>query len=95
MIRTQYVSGTSESFQFRVNVDGSYAALGAYSVDFRGTSNLSAVSYHLSAASASATVISVPYTALLASGQVARGTFNVRNPDGEFTQSDPVHITLR
>jgi hypothetical protein len=95
MIRRQYVSGSSDAFPFRIQVNGSYVALGAYSVDFKGRANTSAVSYRLSAASVSATVISVPYTALLASGQVVRGTFDVRDPDGEFTRSEPLHITVR
>jgi hypothetical protein len=95
MIRRQYVSGSSDAFPFRIQVNGSYVALGTYSVDFKGRANTSAVSYHLSAASVSATVISVPYTALLASGQVVRGTFDVRDPDGEFTRSEPLHITVR
>ncbi len=95
MIRRQYVSGSNDAFPFRIAVNGAYVALGAYSIDFKGRSNTSAISYHLSAASASATVISIPYTSILASCNVARGTFDVRDPDGEFTRSEPVHITVR
>jgi hypothetical protein len=95
MIRRQYFSATSDAFPFRITVDGSYQALGAYSVDFQGRSNTSAVSYHLSAASAGATIISVPYTALVAGGQVSKGRFFIVGSDGEPEHSEPVHITVR
>jgi hypothetical protein len=99
MIRRQYVSGSSDEFPFRITVTSEGGSeettFSGYSIDFRGRSNLSAVSYHLSASSAGATVISVPYTALLASGQVVRGTFDIRQPDGEFVRSEPLHITVR
>jgi hypothetical protein len=95
MIRRQYVSGSSDAFPFRIQVNGSYVALGSYSIDFKGRSNFSTLSYHLSAASASATTISVPYSSILGSANVARGTFDIRDPDGEFTRSEPLHITVR
>jgi hypothetical protein len=95
MIRTEYVSGSNTTFPFRIREDGAYVALGGYSVDFKGRSNLSTVSYHLSASSASATVMYMPFSSVVGSAQVVRGTFNVRTPDSEFTQSEPLHITVR
>jgi hypothetical protein len=95
MIRRQYISGSNETFPFRIQVDGAYVALGSYSVDFKGRSNLSTVSYHLSASSASATVINIPYTSIVGSAQVVKGTFDIRTPDSDFTRSEPVHITVR
>lgn len=95
MIRRQYVSGSSATFPFRIQVDGAYVALGTYSVDFKGRSNTSVVSYHLSASSVSATVINIPYTSIIGSAQVVRGTFDIRTPDSDFTRSEPLHITVR
>jgi hypothetical protein len=97
MILRQYISGSNQVFPFSIRIDGVAQALGSYNINFKGQGNhtASVISYHLSAASASATVISVPYSAVVQSANVMRGTFDISAPDGSFSRSEPLHITVR
>jgi hypothetical protein len=96
MTRVESHSGRAEAYSFRVLQNGSYVTVGAYSVDFAGASDSSVMSYHLSAASAGASVISMPYaSALPASSKVARGRFRGTDASGNFFESEVLHITIR
>ena len=81
----------------RIRINGSYVALGTASIDFKSQGNhtTSALSYHLSPASAGATVISVPYASIVQSANVVRGHFEGRDPNGGFFRSEELHITVR
>src|SRR5688572_5224640 len=97
MIRRQFITGSGEAFPFRIQVNGVYVSLATYIINFKGKADNSAVlSYHLSAASASATVISVPYASVVpVSAKVVKGTFDITDPSGNFERSEPIHITIR
>lgn len=96
MIRRQYISGSGDAFPFRIQVNGSYVNLADYIITFKGKAdNTSAISYLLSA-SASATVVSVAYSAIVpVSAHVVKGTFDITDPNGELERSEPLHITVR
>jgi hypothetical protein len=97
MIRRQYITGSGEAFPFKIQLNGVDLVLGTASVDFKSQGNhtTSALSYHLSAASVSATVISVPYASIVQSATVIRGRFEGRDPNGNFFRSEDMHITIR
>lgn len=96
MIFRQYITGSSATFPFSIRVDGVAVALGSYTINVKGQGNhtTSVLSYHLSA-SASATVINVPYSSIVQSANVARITFDITTPTGDFERSEPLHITVR
>ena len=97
MIRRQYITGSGKTFPFRILVDGSYVTLADYIIDFKGQGNhtTSVLSYHLSASSAGATQIDVPYSSIVQSANVVRGRFDVTTPSGDFEPSEYIHITVR
>lgn len=97
MIRRQYFSGSGEDFPFRIRVDGAYAVLANYTINFKGQGNhtTSVLSYHLSASSASATQIDVPYASIVQSANVVRGRFMISTPAGDYEASEELHITVR